>query len=58
MGGGSSFPFFFLLSFLCDCDSFGAHHILGQAWAEGKGELATFRLRADCGLETSFVYLA
>ena len=33
MWDGSSFPFSFLLPFLCDF--FGAHHIfLGQAWVE------------------------
>jgi hypothetical protein len=37
--------------FLCYLS--GAHHIvLGQAWAEGKGELATSRHRADSGRET------
>jgi len=35
------------------CNFLGAHHIfLGQAWAEGKGELATCRHRADSGQET------
>jgi hypothetical protein len=29
-----------------------------DAWAEGKGELATSRLRMDCGLETDSVYIA
>jgi len=28
------------------------HIFLGQAWAEGKWELATCRHCADCGLET------
>ena len=38
-----SFP----LSFpLCD------HFFVGQAWVEGKGELATCRHRADSGQET------
>jgi len=26
-------------------------YFLGQAWAEGEGELATCRHRADCGQE-------
>jgi hypothetical protein len=34
------------------------YHFSGQAWAEGKGELATSRLRADSGQETDGVYLA
>jgi len=28
-----------------------SYSFLGQAWAEGKGELATSRHRADCGQE-------
>jgi len=39
------FPFF--------CNSLGAHLIFwGQAWVEGKGELATCRHCADSGQET------
>ena len=34
------------------CDLLGAHIFpSGQAWAEGEGELATCRHRADCGQE-------
>jgi len=41
---------FSLVTFFCDL--LGAHFIfLGQAWAEGRGELATCRHRADCGQE-------
>jgi hypothetical protein len=40
-----SFPYCYFL-----CHFFGALAIfLGQAWVEGKGELATCRLRADNG---------
>jgi len=46
---------FFLCHSFCRlslCYFLGAHHIiLGQAWAEGKGELATCRHRADSGQE-------
>jgi len=43
------FPFF--------CNSLGAHHIfVGQAWAEGKGVLATSRRCADSGQETDCIY--
>ena len=43
---------FFPLSFVCY--SLGAPHIfLGQAWAEGKGVLATCRHCADSGQEKS-----
>jgi hypothetical protein len=38
--------FFPLLSPWCDI------YIAGQAWAEGKGKLATCRHRADSGGET------
>jgi hypothetical protein len=31
---------------------------LGQAWAEGKGKLATSRQRADSGEETVKMYAA
>jgi len=41
---------FSFVTFLCGF--LGAHLIfLGQAWAEGKGELATCRHCADCGRE-------
>jgi hypothetical protein len=41
----------FFLSFICHF--FGAPSIfLGQAWADGKGKLATRRHRADSGGET------
>lgn len=34
------------------CKTLGAHTLSwGQAWAEGEGELATFRHRADSGRE-------
>ena len=50
-GGGSRFPLFFLFSRSCVISL--VHLIfLGQAWAEGKGELATCRHRVDCGRET------
>ena len=46
---------FFLLSFLSDF--FGVLYIfLGQAWAEGKWELAPSRLRG-CGRETDSGYI-
>jgi hypothetical protein len=32
--------------------------VIYQAWAEGKGEHATSRLRADSGQETDSVYFA
>jgi hypothetical protein len=35
-----------------------ARYEISQAWAEGKGELATSRLRADSGQETDSVYFA
>jgi len=38
---------------LFPCNFFGAHYIfLGQAWAEGKGELTTSRHRKDSERET------
>jgi hypothetical protein len=41
------------------CLFFGALSIfLGQAWAEGKGELATGRHRAESGQETDKMYAA
>jgi len=55
-------PMFFpwsvtLASFLFLCNSLGAHHIfVGQAWAEGKGVLATCRHCADSGQETDCIY--
>ena len=51
-------PLFVLLFGLFSfCDFFGAHHIfLGQAWAEGRGELATRRHLADSGREPVKVY--
>jgi hypothetical protein len=49
-----SFVFFFFL-----CHFLGALSIfLGQAWAEGKGKLATSRQRADSGRETVKMYAA
>ena len=54
---------FFCFSFDCHgrfsflCNSLGAHHIfVGQAWAEGKGDLATSRQRADSEQETDCTY--
>ena len=53
-GCGGSFPSFLLSSFFSSFP--GAPYIfLGQA--EGKGGLATSRLRADCRLETDSVYI-
>jgi len=48
-GGGDGSQFSFVLSFV----NFLRHicSFLGQVWAEGKGELATSRHRADCGQE-------
>ena len=53
-GGRATISFVFpSLRTLFLCDSLGAYHIfLGQAWAEGNGELATCRHRADSGWET------
>jgi len=46
----------FLCSFLCLSLAISSvwhtSHLLGQAWAEGKGELATCHLRADYGRQT------
>jgi len=59
-GEGCAFICSFFLSFtparlLFLCNSLGAHHIvLGKAWAEGSGELATCRHRADSGQETDY----
>jgi len=48
VGFGDGFLCSFPLSFFCSF--LGALYIfLGQAWAEGKGELATCRHRADSG---------
>ena len=50
VGAWGRCPLFFPLSLICYL--LGALYIfLGQAWAEGKGELATCRHRADCGQE-------
>ena len=47
-GSRGSFPF----GHLSLCHFLNAHHIfLGQAWAEGKGELATCRHCVDSGRE-------
>jgi hypothetical protein len=35
-----------------------AFYLLGQAWADGKGKLATCRHRADSGGETAKMYAA
>jgi hypothetical protein len=49
---------FLLCSFFL-CHFLGALSIfLGQAWAEGKGKLATSRRRADSGGETVKMYAA
>jgi len=54
VGGRTRILLFFLLSFLCNF-SVAYHIFLGQPWAEGKGELATCHLRADCGRENRTV---
>jgi len=48
--GTATFPVIFL------CDFLGAYSILGQAWAEGEGELAMCHRRADCGQENLVKY--
>jgi hypothetical protein len=45
------------LSFLCNFLD-APFTFLEQAWAEGKGELAMSRLRADCGRETDSLCIA
>ena len=57
-GADGAFFWLFLLSFallqtFLLCNFLGAHlAFLGEAWAEGNGELATCRHRADSGQET------
>ena len=59
-GGGQRLSFVFSFVFHARspfrCSFLGAHHIfLGQAWAEGGGELATSRYCADSGQETDCI---
>ena len=54
---GPSFVFSFVFHARSPFNFLVAPHIvLGQAWAEGKGELATCRHCADSGLDTDCIY--